>query len=114
MTPEQNAAIEAIRKRGAAAAAAILLLSAVPAHADDLRIPEGMMLCSTMSAAASPSHAGCWIALGGQKVEIIAVLPHYAQMRVWSSNGAETATAWVMRADADAMQRRDVIEGEIK
>ena len=84
-----------------------LALVSTPAQAEDLRIPAGTMLCRTLEAAANPAHAGCWIARGGQRVEIIATLPHFVQMRVWSSDGAESMTAWASREAADRIQTQE-------
>lgn len=84
---------------------AILLLGSAPARADGMTVPAGVMLCSTIEAAAAPTHGGCYLARGGQRVEIIASLPHFTQLRIWSTNGAETVTAWATRADGDRMQR---------
>lgn len=47
-------------------------------------------VCRTFDAVASKAHAGCDLARGGQRVEVITVLPTCAELRVWSSNGAES------------------------
>lgn len=92
------------RLKTVATAAAVLIFCALPANADDLRIQPGMILCPTAKAVARQDHAGCWRAAGGQQVEVIARLPHYAQLRIWSSDGTETAIAWSTAEDADRIQ----------
>jgi hypothetical protein len=74
-----------------------------PARADELRVPPGLMLCRTIDAVASKAHAGCYLARGGQRVEIIAVLPTCAQLRIWSSNGAESTIVYARRQDAERL-----------
>lgn len=82
-----------------------LLLLAGHAHASDLTVPTGTILCHSAASAVRADHAGCWRAAGGQRVEIIAALSTVTQLRLWSTNGTEAVTAWAARADADAMQR---------
>ncbi len=86
----------------------LLVLIAGPAVAadDGLRVPENMMLCHTLEAAASESHQGCWLARGGQRVEIIAPLPTYTQMRLWSTDGSESTIVYALRTDADRLQQQ--------
>ena len=83
----------------------ILALIAAQARASDLRIPPGMLLCPRLEDAASPTHAGCWFARGGQQVEIIAPMPTYSQLRVWSTDGSETTIVYALRADTDRLQQ---------
>lgn len=84
-------------------------LIACPASAQDdgLHVPANMMLCHTLQAAASVGHEGCWLARGGQRVEIIAPLPTYTQLRLWSTDGSETTVVYALRADADRLQQRE-------
>ncbi|MDB5362252.1 MAG: hypothetical protein JWO51_3549 [Rhodospirillales bacterium] len=86
-------------------AAITLALAASQAQASDLRAPPGLLLCRTLEDAASPTHAGCWFARGGQRVEIIAPMPTYTQLRLWSSDGSESVIVYAMRADADNLQK---------
>jgi hypothetical protein len=85
-----------------------LALIAGPALAQDdgLHVPANMMLCHTLQAAASADHEGCWLARGGQKVEIIAPLPTYTQLRLWSTDGTESRIVYALRADADRLQQQ--------
>lgn len=94
------------RAPGALALLASVSCLTLPARADDLRVPLGMILCHSMQAVASLTKGGCWRAAGGQQVEIIARLPHYAQLRLWSTDRTETSIAWSMAADADQLQVR--------
>lgn len=86
-----------------------LALIASPALAGDdgLHVPADMMLCHTLQAAASVAHAGCWRARGGQRVEIIAALPTYTQLRLWSTDGSEATIVYALRVDADRLQQRE-------
>ena len=89
----------------------VLPLALIAGHAraqdDGLHVPANMMLCHTLQAAASAGHEGCWLARGGQRVEIIAPLPTYTQLRLWSTDGSETTVVYALRADADRLQRRE-------
>lgn len=85
--------------------ALILALSAAQAQAADLTVLAGTVLCHTADAAVRTDHAGCWRAIGGQRVEIVAALSTETQLRLWSSDGSEAMTVWTARSDADRMQR---------
>ncbi len=89
----------------------VLSLALLAGHASaqetGLRVPANMMLCHTLQAAASADHQGCWLARGGQRVEIIAPLPTYTQLRLWSTDGSETTVVYALRADADRLQQRE-------
>jgi hypothetical protein len=89
----------------------VLSLALIAGHAqaqdDGLHVPANMMLCHTLQAAASAGHEGCWLARGGQRVEIIAPLPSYTQLRLWSTDGSETTVVYALRADADRLQQRE-------
>ena len=89
----------------------VLSLALIAGHAraqdDALQVPANMMLCHTLQAAASASHEGCWLARGGQRVEIIAPLPTYTQLRLWSTDGSETTVVYALRVDADRLQQRE-------
>jgi len=89
--------------------ALILMLAAGPVSAEEveLRVPSNMMLCHTLEAAASVRHEGCWLARGGQRVEVLAALPSYSQLRLWSSDGSETSIVYALRVDADRLQQRE-------
>lgn len=78
---------------------------ALPAQASDLRVPAGMLLCPTQDDAMSPTHAGCWIARGGQHVERINPMPTVSQLVVRSSDGSESVIVYGLRADADSIQK---------
>jgi hypothetical protein len=88
----------------------VLTLALIAGHAsaqdDGLRVPANMMLCHTLQAAASAGHEGCWLAHGGQRVEIVAPLPTYSQLRLWSTDGSEATVVYALRADADRLQQR--------
>lgn len=84
-----------------------LALFGSQAQADELRVPAGMMLCRTLEQALSVSHAGCWLARGGQRVEIVAALPSASQLRLWSTDGSESVIAYASRNDADRLQQRE-------
>jgi hypothetical protein len=88
-----------------------LSLALIAGHAsaqdDGLHVPANMMLCRTLLAAASAGHEGCWLARGGQRVEIVAPLPTYAQLRLWSTDGSETTIVYALRVDADRLQQRE-------
>lgn len=84
-----------------------LSLTGARAEADELRVPPGMMLCRTLEQALSPAHAGCWLARGGQRVEVIAALPSASQLRLWSTDGSESVIAYALRTDADRLQQRE-------
>lgn len=98
-----NRAIQRAKYAAKATALALLLL-ATQAQASDLTVPDGTVLCHSADAAVRSDHAGCWIARGGQRVEIIAALPSVSQLRLWASDGSEGLTVWATRADADRMQ----------
>lgn len=89
----------------------VLSLALIAGHAsaedDGLRVPANMMLCRTLQAAASAGHEGCWLARGGQRIEIVAPLPTYTQLRLWSTDGSETTIVYALRADADRLQQRE-------
>jgi len=84
-----------------------LIAGQAQAQDDGLHVPANMMLCRTLQAAASPGHEGCWLARGGQRVEIIAPMPSYTQLRLWSTDGSETTVVYARRADADRLQQRE-------
>ena len=85
----------------------LVLIAGHALAADDrLRVPANMMLCRTLEAAASPGHEGCWLARGGQRVEIIAPLPTYTQLRLWSTDGSESTIVYALRTDADRLQQQ--------
>ena len=85
----------------------LVLIAGHALAADDrLRVPANMMLCRTLDAAASPGHEGCWLARGGQRVEIIAPLPTYTQLRLWSTDDSESTIVYALRTDADRLQQQ--------
>jgi poly(3-hydroxybutyrate) depolymerase len=86
----------------AAIAAAVAVL---PAMASDLHVPAGMMLCSTLADAMSPTHAGCWIARGGQNIERINPMPTVSQLLIRTTDGSETMVVYGLRDEADQIQR---------
>lgn len=88
-----------------------LLLLATKAQASDLTVPAGTILCHSADAAVRSDHAGCWVARGGQRVEIIAALPSVSQLRLWSTDGSEGLTVWTARADADQIQNQGARHG---
>ena len=77
----------------------------LPAQASDIRVPAGMLLCARMEDALSPTHAGCWFARGGQRVERINPMPTVSQLLVRSSDGSESLIVYGLRADADSIQK---------
>jgi len=87
--------------------ALVLVAGQAAAQETELRVPANMMLCHTLQAAASADHAGCWFARGGQRVEVIAALPTYTQLRLWSTDGSETTVVYALRVDADRLQQRE-------
>jgi hypothetical protein len=87
-----------------AAMAGILLGLAGAAAADERHAPANLMLCPTAAAAMSRTHTGCWVMRGGQRVEVVAIMEGYAQLRLWSTNGAESMIVYVRRSDADRLQ----------
>lgn len=82
----------------------LLCMVAASARADESRVPAGMMLCHTIEAAVSKAHAGCWLARGGQRVEILAATATYVQLRIWSTDGSETSFVYATPADADRLR----------
>lgn len=85
-------------------AAIWLLAYCTKAQAADLNVPAGTVLCRSADAVVRSDHAGCWRAVGGQRVEIIAALSTVSQLRLWTSDGSDAMTVWAARADADRMQ----------
>ena len=84
-----------------------LSMTGARAEADDLHVPPGMMLCRSLEQVLSTTHAGCWLARGGQRVEVIAALPSASQLRLWSTDGSESVIAYALRTDADRLQQRE-------
>lgn len=90
---------------------AIVSCLALSAHAGDLRVPAGMLLCRLMEDALSPTHAGCWYARGGQRVERINPMPTVSQLLVRSSDGSESLIVYGLRDAADEIQTQGAHHG---
>jgi len=82
-----------------------LVLTGSQMTAPGYAIPPGMLLCRSMDDALSPTHAGCWLARGGQKVEGINAMPTVSQIIVRTTDGSEVAVVYGLRADADKLQQ---------
>jgi hypothetical protein len=93
------------RRRTGAMAALILALTVSHAQAADLRVPAGMLLCPSLADAMAPTHAGCWFARGGQKVERINSMPTVSQLMIRTTDGSETMVVYGLRDEADQIQR---------
>jgi hypothetical protein len=86
------------------AMAGILLGLMGAARADEQHAPTDLMLCPTAAAVMSRTHVGCWVMRAGQRVELVAIMEGYAQLRLWSTNGAESMIVYARRSDADRLQ----------